>query len=945
VTAAAVTFLPWLRRGLAASIARGDDTAGGAAPATFAVGMSFNSAAQTATANLPLLGAGDVVGVDPRAVIRVWPRPGVYDAAANYFPILELAQPDLPWRYTPAAASPKDRLRPWICLAALKADEFERSPEPPGATRPVVTISVKASAALPNLAQSWAWAYVQVSAAAGVGAAQLQNLFVSDPTRLIAGLICPRRLEPKTHYTVFLVPTFDRGRRAGTGGDPESAAWDTPAWSGARTSDLELPVYYEWEFTSGDAEDFEALVRKLKKTAITQGGARDMDVSAPGLGLPAAAGTPLGLEGALRAPSVSRTAWSAAEQGAWTTALKVVVDDPQAGARLAPPLYGRWHAARAALQPPVNGVWPSWFDEINGDPRWRVVAAIGGFVVQRQQDQLMASAWTQASRIREINAELRHAQAAREIARRVHLRHLDVDDPETVILLAGPVHTRIKVTAGDPFTIPRTLQRSTLRPGVLASQMRRLRRRMGPIGRRLGLLTNVALPSLLRRLNDGEIVLARQPRIPAGLVRMFRLVPTAPVASAPGGRPAFGAREYTGETVEGWDVAPPTPKDVNTGPDSASAAAFRDAVAAGWPSLSAADPLPSPLAKVDLAALRARLVDQLNPDVTIAEIYQRRVAAVKPGTRWQPETLGPIMAAPSFASPMFEPLRELSQEWIFPGLDKVPANSVSVLEMNRRFISAYMVGLNHEMARELLWHGFPTDQRGTYFRQFWDPASYFPAPGATLTPGQLEDIDPITSWPAAAALDTAGKQTALPNGRLVLLIRGDLLRRYPNATLYAAKAERIDPAASVKVLSQPDRRQPTSDPTREMQPLFSGSLKPDVSYFAFDLTADQALGRVRGHEGGWYFVLQEQPSEPRFGFDVSAGASYNSWDDLAWDRLGGSVGNGYVDIDVHAPPAPAAPGAVVWPTTAGTGTAADLAFITFQSQVRVAVHASDLIEP
>src|SRR5437773_6124934 len=153
--AAAVTFLPWLRRGLAASIARSDDTAGGDARATFAVRMSFNRAAQTATANLPLLGAGDVVGVDPRTVIRVWPRPGVYDAAANYFPILELGQPDLPWRYTPAAATSKDRLRPWICLIALKDGEFDRSWAPPSPTHPVATITVKSSAALPNLAQSW----------------------------------------------------------------------------------------------------------------------------------------------------------------------------------------------------------------------------------------------------------------------------------------------------------------------------------------------------------------------------------------------------------------------------------------------------------------------------------------------------------------------------------------------------------------------------------------------------------------------------------------------------------------------------------------------------------------------------------------------------------------------------------------------------------------------
>ena len=40
----------------------------------------------------------------------------------------------------------------------------------------------------------------------------------------------------------------------------------------------------------------------------------------------------------------------------------------------------------------------------------------------------------------------------------------------------------------------------------------------------------------------------------------------------------------------------------------------------------------------------------------------------------------------------------------------------AVLETNPKFVEAFMVGLNTEMSHELLWRGFPTDQRGTYFR-------------------------------------------------------------------------------------------------------------------------------------------------------------------------------------------------------------------------------------
>jgi len=66
----------------------------------------------------------------------------------------------------------------------------------------------------------------------------------------------------------------------------------------------------------------------------------------------------------------------------------------------------------------------------------------------------------------------------------------------------------------------------------------------------------------------------------------------------------------------------------------------------------------------------------------------------------------------------------MSQDYILPGLENVPQNTVGLLQTNRRFIEAYMVGLNHEMASELLWREFPTDHRGSYFRSFWDTTIY-----------------------------------------------------------------------------------------------------------------------------------------------------------------------------------------------------------------------------
>ena len=56
-------------------------------------------------------------------------------------------------------------------------------------------------------------------------------------------------------------------------------------------------------------------------------------------------------------------------------------------------------------------------------------------------------------------------------------------------------------------------------------------------------------------------------------------------------------------------------------------------------------------------------------------------------------------------------------------------------QTNNRFIEAYLVGLNHEMARELLWREYPTDQRGTYFSSFWTGGRRSSSPTCTSARG------------------------------------------------------------------------------------------------------------------------------------------------------------------------------------------------------------------
>jgi hypothetical protein len=255
------------------------------------------------------------------------------------------------------------------------------------------------------------------------------------------------------------------------------------------------------------------------------------------------------------------------------------------------------------------------------------------------------------------------------------------------------------------------------------------------------------------------------------------------------------------------------------------------------------------------------------------------------------------MLAPQFRQPMYEPLRDLSQQLLLPGLDAVLPNSVIGLQTNRRFVEAYLVGLNVEMGRELLWRGFPTDQRGTCFDRFWDTRG-------TATP--RPDITPLHGWGRRQLGEAGG---APQRERFVLLLRSELLRRYPTAAVYAVPA----------VLGA-QGRSPSTDAARELHPAFRGSLQPDVSFFGFDRSADEMLGSA--DDPGHYIVLQEQPSEPRFGFDV--GTPFGA-------RSHVLVGDG-------APAGLALPALVQWGLNS-----AHMAGAARQLPVRIAIHASQLM--
>jgi hypothetical protein len=181
----------------------------------------------------------------------------------------------------------------------------------------------------------------------------------------------------------------------------------------------------------------------------------------------------------------------------------------------------------------------------------------------------------------------------------------------------------------------------------------------------------------------------------------------------------------------------------------------------------------------------------------------------------------------------------------------VKPNTASLVVTTQDFVEAYMTGVNHEMARTLLFNEFPVDLTATYFRQFWPSSGTF---GASVNAEELRDIKPIANWPATSPL---GSNTARRRQQhLVLLIRGEVLRRYPNTAVYAAPAVR----------DNQNRRVITADESKFKGHVFHGDLQPDVRFFGFELDAAEARGG--GNNEGWFFVLQQHPQEPLFGVNA-----------------------------------------------------------------------------
>lgn len=267
--------------------------------------------------------------------------------------------------------------------------------------------------------------------------------------------------------------------------------------------------------------------------------------------------------------------------------------------------------------------------------------------------------------------------------------------------------------------------------------------------------------------------------------------------------------------------------------------------------------------------------------------------------------------APRFARPMSEPLAERFPELMLPGGGSIEPDGVMLVESDPAFVEAFLVGANQELNYELLWRRLPASMRATAFRRFWGHAN-----GA-------EDIDAITTWNADTDVGTHVKSSA----SMVLVVRSELVRRYPSVLV-----------AAVPAMWKNGNRVPVENATSMVLPAFRGQIGADVLYAGFSRPSmTDAIGTTTENgPAGWFLLLSENPGDARFGLDPAAGTAPPTRSTLSWG---------------HLSPAPTTPYAPIgsFPNLSDVGftpanaTAATVASLVRQRPFRAFLHASLLI--
>lgn len=402
--------------------------------------------------------------------------------------------------------------------------------------------------------------------------------------------------------------------------------------------------------------------------------------------------------------------------------------------------------------------------------------------------------------------------------------------------------------------------------------------------------------------------------------------------------------------------------------DSEEAEQFKRALADNFELIEASrkQAREKPRQPINIKEVAETMYQAIDPKLTIPRLIYKIIHIPERIRVQMPEAFVEAMVYPEIDIPMYQPLKDISSELFLPNIQYVAHNSISLLETNRKFIESYMVGLNHEFARELLWREYPTDQRGSYFRQFWDASSHLETEEDLSEEEQkekLRDITPLHFWSKYSGLgqhDNRKKEG--DDEEVVLVLRGELLKKYPTAVVYAHKARwqlKKDGTPDYTKTRLLEEVETSSDSLSKniKTPLYEAKVDPDIVFFGFDLTVEEVQGGTGNHESdlpGWFFIIKERPGEPQFGLDIEGDdEELETWADLSWKKVA-SEGN-FIEINNRTQTMEISDLTISeelrkkqnkedqnikWSKDMN---AAELAYILYQAPVMVAVHAAEML--
>jgi len=1082
ITVAKYTFSSWLRNGIGANINQTDNLGDGSPTinerATVPIDVQING--QNIHKNFALHGPGDITGILQNMVVRTEPLPNISNFEPNYIPFIEFYEEDYIWRYTPAKAS-GDKLRPWLVLIVLEnpidndAKEFSFNQN----KTPLPSVTVKSADSLPPHDQIWAWSHVHINE--GYNSATefeaflrtLHDLNNPNADKIICRLMCPRKLKANQRYRAFVVPAFETGRLGGLDLDTTTTDAQKPAWT-VGGSNIEFPVHYNWEFITGENEDFESLVKILEPRVMDKRiGIRDMDGTKPGFGMtegtdiglikgekekPEDPEPPLpnqeiiGLEGALKSPKTTSRPVALDLTKPFFPELKSILNLPAEWQEatvgtgdpvVCPPIYGENHALTHKLD--INNT--GWMHDMNKDPRHRVPGGFGTGVIQKYQEDYVAKAWAQVRKILEANKRILFTAFSLHVAEAVKKNFIAKLPAEKSLMFFSPILKKVK---GSPTTLHYQMDESNIPTSAVSASFRRILRPRGAYFKKLKEADpNFSHVGLLKELNDGKVSAAPPKKTPDNINRVDTVVKDLPsekrsdflkwvaknnllllifelivilliilltgawlfafvLAVAAIGLYLY-ANKLKSELTEGpamldpatmvttLEAVPQRPNFIftetdpvvpvtssggttvtqiddssSTSPDAIKfqTVGFHTSVAGGGDSVEAKNYRRAAINLNKRLSIKApekvftrfdvvNAQDKLNLATDPKTVFPKMLASYVYFSfnkdwllNW--EHLVPAMAYPDFEDPMYEKLRDISSELLIPNLNLIPPNTISLLLTNPPFIESYMVGLNHEFGKELLWREYPTDKRGSYFRQFWDVKGII-TNETNLTQEQLtekyKDIAPLDKWFSVSQLGTHNARNPTGKPQVVLVVKGELFKKYPNTIVYAQKAHIF------KKNGVPD---PSQDPViievqsaNEMMleikfPIFKADVLPDIKFFGFDLDEDQARGadnpQTETDDWGYFFIIQQIPGEPRFGMDITYDPdddAHPTWDDLSWDKY--NPVKSFISTTVK-------PSGGFNPTGTGENinqwgnNSAMLAYILYQKPVMIAVHAKEMLD-